>query len=127
MGPDETQQEGRGTGQGNAGERQDSDRGRGGVWSHEGVFAEVSGDAGGGREVQREQGRKQGEGEGKVMTALQVSRLREGDKVRMQLNAWTERTGTVVYRDGALRIAHDHSNQITAALSELDPKMLSRN
>lgn len=58
------------------------------------------------------------------MTNSQVRNLREGDKVRIQLNAWTERVGTVVYRDGALRIAHDHSNQYTAPLSELDPKRL---
>ena len=61
-----------------------------------------------------------------AMTRNQINALREGDKVKMQLNPWTERTGTVIYRDGALRIAHDHTNQYTAPIGELDPKRISR-
>ncbi len=46
--------------------------------------------------------------------------------MRLQLNPQTGRAGTVVYRDGALRIDHDNSNQFTAPLTELDPKWIAR-
>ena len=59
------------------------------------------------------------------MTKTELSRLKEGDRVKVQIGPFNQLNGTVTMRDGALRIVYE-SGIVSSPLSELDSARLTK-